>query len=79
MSSKKNSLNDNAQAQSTKKRPGVLHLVLTTFAAAFGVQNQENLEQDFSQKSPVPYIIMGVVFTMIFVVAVVSVAKYAIS
>ncbi|WP_188151291.1 DUF2970 domain-containing protein [Teredinibacter waterburyi] len=79
MSNNLNTQSEMPEPQPKKKRPSVLRLVLTTFAAAFGVQNQENLEEDFSQKSPIPYIIMGVVFTMIFVITVVSVAKYAIS
>lgn len=41
-------------------------LVLTVLAAAVGVQNKKNLEKDFTQSSPLPYIVAGVVFTALF-------------
>lgn len=52
------------------KKPTMIQLIATVFSAAFGVQNSKNRERDFAQKSFTPYIIAGVLFTALFVVAV---------
>jgi len=44
-------------------------------AAAFGVQNRANRERDFSRGKPLHFIIAGVVFTIVFVLIVVSVVR----
>ncbi|WP_045859668.1 DUF2970 domain-containing protein [Teredinibacter purpureus] len=48
-----------------------LRLMLTAFAAAFGVQSNKNREADFAQKSIVPYIAAGVIFTLCFMMTLV--------
>ncbi len=55
---------------SPTEKPTMLQLMASVFAAAFGVQNSKNRERDFSQNSFTPYIIAGVVFTILFVAAV---------
>lgn len=45
-------------------------IVLSTLAAAIGVQNRKNHEQDFQKGNIVVYIVAGVVFTAIFVLLV---------
>ncbi|QSX37032.1 DUF2970 domain-containing protein [Shewanella sedimentimangrovi] len=37
---------------------------LSTLAAFFGVQSDQNRRKDFSQASPMPYIIMGLVLAI---------------
>ena len=51
------------------QKPSFLALMLTTFAAAFGVQSDKNRERDFNQSSILPFILSGVIFTVLFVLA----------
>jgi hypothetical protein len=47
----------------------------STFAAAIGVQKKANKERDFSRGRPLPFIIAGLVFTALFVLAVIAVVQ----
>lgn len=57
------------------KKPSFWKVVLSTLAAAFGVQNRRNLEADFRHGNAYIYITAGVIFTFIFVVVVIVVVK----
>lgn len=60
------------------KKPQKLTLwqiICSVFAAAFGVQSDKNRERDFKQAKPGTYIIAGLIFTILFVLAVVAVVK----
>lgn len=66
---------------STEKKttkPSIWWLIKTTLAAFVGVQTNANREQDFSQSSPLPYIVMGIIFTVVFLGTLMMVANYAI-
>lgn len=56
-------------------RPSWRRLILSTFAAAFGVQSDQNRQHDFQQKSIVPFIVAGVVFTLIFLLSLVFIVS----
>lgn len=56
-----------------RKQPGTLAVAFSVIAAAFGVQSEAARERDFSQGSPLPYIIGGLVFTVLFVLTIVGV------
>ncbi len=58
-----------------KKKPGFLAVVGSVMVAAIGVQSNKNREQDFENTSIVPYIIGGTVFTVLFIVSLVTVAN----
>jgi len=45
-------------------QPSFWQIFLSTLAAFFGVQSDVNRRKDFSQNSPLPYIIMGVVLAI---------------
>ncbi|MEZ5560653.1 MAG: DUF2970 domain-containing protein [Pseudomonadales bacterium] len=47
----------------------------STVAAAFGVQSSQNRERDFSRGRVLHFIIAGIVFTALFVFAVVTVVN----
>jgi hypothetical protein len=47
----------------------------STIAAAFGVQKSANRERDFSRGRPMHFIIAGIVFTVVFVLIVVTVVQ----
>lgn len=55
--------------------PGVLKVMQSILAGAFGVQSDKRREEDFSSHSPWPYIIAGVLFTACFVVGLVLIVK----
>ena len=52
-----------------------LQVADSTAAAAFGVQKSANRERDFSRGKPMHFIIAGVVFTVVFVLIVVTVVQ----
>ena len=49
------------------KKPSFWQLIKSAAAAAIGVQSDKNREFDFSQTSIVPYIVVGIAFTIAFV------------
>ena len=50
----------------------MIHSIL---AAAIGVQSGKNRSRDFSRGNPSHFIIMGVLFTALFVVVIISIVK----
>lgn len=54
-------------------------IVLSTMAAAIGVQSQKNKERDFASGRVAPFIVAGLIFTVLFVVTVVMVVKLVLS
>ena len=61
--------------QSNQNKKRFFALILTTLAAAIGVQSKQKLEEDFSQSSAIPFIIAGVVFTVLFVFLLILIVK----
>ncbi len=57
------------------QKPSLWSLVLSTFAAAFGVQTNKNRERDFQQSSIVPYIIAGIIFTALFMLTLILIVS----
>ena len=54
-------------------------MIGSVIAAAFGVQSTSNRERDFTGSSAKPYIIAGVVFTIIFIAIILAVVKLVLS
>lgn len=52
-----------------QKSPSLRQVLKSVLAGAFGVQSDANYERDFKQTSPLPYIIVGIVFVVLFVLA----------
>ena len=50
---------------STKR--SLLDIIKSVASSAIGVQSSANRERDFEQNSVVPYVVVGVVFVVIFV------------
>lgn len=57
------------------KRPSVGQVILSTLAAAIGVQSSKNRERDFKSGSIKTYIAAGILFTALFVITLVLVVK----
>ncbi|WP_347329514.1 DUF2970 domain-containing protein [Marinimicrobium locisalis] len=57
------------------KKPNFFQIVLSTLAAAFGVQSSKNRERDFASGSVATYIAAGVIFTAVFVVGMIFLVR----
>ncbi len=55
-----------------------MQTVQSVVAAAFGVQSQRKREQDFTTGSPMPYIVAGVLFTVVFVLTLIGVVRWVV-
>jgi len=56
-------------------KPSLLHVVKSVIAAAVGVQSNKNREIDFKHGSLPAYIIVGVIATILFILAIVTVVS----
>ena len=66
-------------ADSTEENEGngltFWQVLSSTLAAAFGVQSSKNRERDFTKGKASHFILMGIAFTALFVLAVVAVVN----
>lgn len=56
-----------------------LRAIKSVMAAMIGVQKKKNLEEDFSKKNAMPFIVAGIFMTLMFIFAVWAVVKIALS
>ncbi len=66
---------DRPQKTEEKASPSFLQIVMSTLAAAFGVQTNKNRERDFNGGNIVTYIAAGLIFTVGFIVGVALLVK----
>ncbi len=52
-----------------------LHIIQSTLAAAIGVQSKKNRERDFQEGSAGTFIAAGIIFTALFIAAVMTVVQ----
>lgn len=52
-----------------------LRVVASVLAALLGVQSEANRQHDFSQQSPLPYMITAVVMVVLFVLGLMAVVS----
>ena len=57
------------------QRPGILAVMQSTLAAAFGVQSEDARQRDFQHGRPLPYIIAGTIFTVLFILVLVLIVR----
>lgn len=50
-----------------KKISTLSRVLQSVFASMFGVQSQQNMEKDFKQLDPLPYIFTGIVVVIAFI------------
>ena len=55
-----------------------LKAIKSVMAAMIGVQKADTLRGDFSKKSAMPFIVAGILMTMLFVLSVYTIVKLAI-
>lgn len=65
--------------QSQDKRPTPWQVIKSILAAALGVQNEEARKRDFTHGSPAVFIVGGIVFTVLFIVALVVIVNLVLS
>ena len=58
-----------------KNKPSFIQVISSVVSAAFGVQSTANRERDFMGGSAAPYIIAGIVFTVLFILTIIGVVK----
>ncbi len=63
----------------TSKPLTLLQLLLSTLAAFFGVQTQQNRQRDFQSASPLPFIIMGIVLAILLVISLITLVNLVLS
>lgn len=64
---------------SPQEKPGFFDIVGSVVSAAFGVQSSKNRLRDFSGGSAAPYIVGGIIFTVLFILAIVVVVKMVVA
>ena len=66
---------DNTEAPADDDSLTFMQLLGSTAAAAFGVQSSRNRKRDFAKGKAIHFILMGICFTALFVIAVISVVN----
>lgn len=64
---------------SKKDEPGFGSIVLSTLAAAFGVQSSKNRERDFVKGNFKAYVVSGLIFVVLFITGIVTLVKFLIA
>jgi len=59
--------------------PGLLQLVTSVFAAAFGVQSSKNRERDFKHGKARIFIVSGILFVVLFGLTVFTLVRFVLS
>lgn len=67
------------EGKSPAKGPGVLKVMQSILAGAFGVQSNKRREEDFASHSPWPYIVAGILFTVGFVTTLILVVQWVLA
>ncbi|MBU2711145.1 DUF2970 domain-containing protein [Zooshikella sp. WH53] len=56
-----------------------LGVLQSVFAAAFGVQSQKKRRKDFSKGKPIHYVLVGILFTTVFILIMVGLVQIALN
>ena len=70
--------NENGNSEQ-RKGIGFLNTVQSTIAAACGVQTKANRERDFEHAKPSTFIIAGIVFVIVFILAMYGIVQLVMS
>ncbi|WP_201349001.1 DUF2970 domain-containing protein [Neptunomonas japonica] len=61
------------------QQPTLWQMILSVIAAMFGVQSEQNRERDFTSGSLWPYVLLGIISLIVFIVAVMLLTQWALS
>ncbi len=56
-----------------------LRAIKSVMSAMIGVQKRKNLEEDFSKSTAMPFIVAGIIMTLVFIIAVWAVVNMALN
>ncbi|MDX5407402.1 MAG: DUF2970 domain-containing protein [Chromatiaceae bacterium] len=56
-------------------KPALRQVIKAVLGAFVGVQSEQQRQQDFASNSPIPYIVVGLVATLLFVAVLLLVVK----
>ncbi len=56
-------------------KPALKQVIKAVLGAFVGVQSEQQRQQDFASSSPLPYIVVGLVVTLLFVAVLLLVVK----
>jgi hypothetical protein len=56
-----------------------LRAIKSVMAAMIGVQKKKNLEEDFAKKNALPFIVAGIVMTLVFILSIWTVVNIALN
>ena len=68
-------MRNNDDRPERKAKTGLFQVVKAVLAAAIGVQNRADFERDMQARSPLPYILVGIVATAAFILTVVMIVR----
>ncbi|HAR55427.1 MAG TPA: DUF2970 domain-containing protein [Idiomarina baltica] len=57
----------------------ILQTLLSVIAAFFGVQTDKNRQRDFNKKSPVPFIVVGIILAVLMVIGIMLIVKWVLA
>ncbi|WP_370215366.1 DUF2970 domain-containing protein [Idiomarina sp.] len=57
----------------------ILQTLLSVIAAFFGVQTDKNRQRDFNKKSPIPFIVVGIILAAVMVVVIMLIVKWVLA
>lgn len=69
-------LSDIYRVNDMPSNPSLWQVIKSVAASAIGVQSSKNYEQDFATSNPLPFIIVGVIFVICFIAALVVWVNY---
>jgi len=53
----------------------IMHIIKSVMSAMIGVQKKKNLQSDFSKSSATPFILVGIIMTVLFILIVIFVVN----
>lgn len=56
-----------------------LRIIKSVMSAMIGVQKKKNLEEDFAKSSATPFIVAGIIMTLLFIATVWGVVQFVLS
>lgn len=61
------------------EKPTLWQVIKSVFGAFYGVQSEDVHKRDFSKGNPWAYIVVGLVFTVLFVLTIAGVVKWVLA
>lgn len=58
------------------RKPSIFDVVKSVLASFFGVQSDANRKRDFQQGSPLQFIIVGLILTILFIVGMILIVRF---